>query len=95
MIAQAARHVRGIEAEVRLVIHATGLLQMDGFTPKKSRRDLDAVHMARAFAVPFASPRLGVHPPAVAAYHLRAVIDQLTAEAIGGFFDGRGQPVPR
>jgi hypothetical protein len=30
----------------------------------------------------------------VAARHLLAVTDQLTANANGGFFDWRGQPVP-
>lgn len=50
-IAQAARHVQGLGAEVRLMIDATGFLHTDGFAPEKSWRDLDAVHMARAFAV--------------------------------------------
>jgi NAD(P)-dependent dehydrogenase (short-subunit alcohol dehydrogenase family) len=57
-IAQAARHVRGLEAEVRLVIDATGFLHMDGFAPEKSWRDLDAAHMARAFAVNAIGPAL-------------------------------------
>ena len=57
-IAQAARHVRGLGAEVRLVIDATGFLHMDGFAPEKSWRDLDAVHMARAFAVNAIGPAL-------------------------------------
>ena len=57
-IAQAARHVRGLGAEVRLVIDATGFLHMDGFAPEKSWRDLDAVHMARAFAVNTIGPAL-------------------------------------
>ncbi|MFN0194090.1 MAG: SDR family oxidoreductase [Aestuariivirga sp.] len=34
------------------------------------------------------------HTPAMAAGHLLAVIDNLTVEANGGFFDWRGQPVP-
>jgi hypothetical protein len=29
-----------------------------------------------------------------AAHHLLAVVDQLTADTNGGFFDWRGQPVP-
>ena len=93
MIAEAAHHVRGIEADVRLVMHVTGLLQMGGFTPKKNWRDLDAVYLARAFAVPFTTTRLEAHSPAVAACHLR-FIHRLTAEASGGFFDWRGQQVP-
>ena len=57
-IAQAARYVQGLGADVRLVIDATGFLHMDGFSPEKSWRDLDAVHMARAFAVNAIGPAL-------------------------------------
>jgi NAD(P)-dependent dehydrogenase (short-subunit alcohol dehydrogenase family) len=57
-IAQAARHVQGLGADVRLVIDATGFLHMDGFAPEKSWRDLDAARMARAFAVNAVGPAL-------------------------------------
>ena len=57
-IAQAARHVQGLGADVRLVIDATGFLHMDGFAPEKSWRDLDATHMARAFALNAIGPAL-------------------------------------
>ena len=57
-IAQAARHVRGLGAEVRLVIDATGFLHMDGFAPEKSWRDLEAAHMARVFTVNAIGPAL-------------------------------------
>ena len=57
-IAQAARHVQGLGADVRLVIDATGFLHMDGFAPEKSWRDLDANHMARAFALNAIGPAL-------------------------------------
>ena len=50
--------------------------------------------VATALSAPFAATGLEVHPPTVAAQHLLAVVDQLTAEANGGFFDWRGQPVP-
>lgn len=93
MIAQAARHVRGIEADVRLVMHVPGLLQMGRFTSKKNWRDLDAVYLARAFAVPFATTRLETYSPAVAPCH-RCFTNRLTAEARGGFFDWRGQQAP-
>jgi NAD(P)-dependent dehydrogenase (short-subunit alcohol dehydrogenase family) len=49
--------------------------------------------VATALSAPFAATGLEVHPPPVAARHLLAVIDQLTAGA-SGFFDWRGQPVP-
>ena len=57
-IAQAARHVQGLGADVRLVIDATGLLHTDRFAPEKSWRDLDAAHMAQAFAVNAIGPVL-------------------------------------
>ena len=50
--------------------------------------------VATALSAPFAATGLQVHPPAAAADHLLTVIDQLTADANGGFFDWRGQTVP-
>jgi NAD(P)-dependent dehydrogenase (short-subunit alcohol dehydrogenase family) len=50
--------------------------------------------VATALSAPFAATGLEVHPPTAAARHLLAVVDQLTAEANGGFFDWRGQTVP-
>lgn len=50
--------------------------------------------VATALSAPFAATGLEVHPPPAAARHLLAVVDQITAEATGGFFDWRGQPVP-
>jgi NAD(P)-dependent dehydrogenase (short-subunit alcohol dehydrogenase family) len=50
--------------------------------------------VATSLSAPFAATGLEVHPPEAAARHLLAVIDQLTADATGGFFDWRGQPVP-
>lgn len=168
------------KGEIRLVIDATGFLQDDRQKPEKSWRQLDAVKLARSFALnaigpalimkhvlpllprsgktvfatlsarvgsigdnrlggwysyraskaalnqlvrtaavelarrspdalcialhpgtvatslssPFAATGLEIHSPPAAARHLLAVIDQLAAEASGGFFDWRGQPVP-
>ena len=50
--------------------------------------------VATALSAPFAATGLEVHPPMAAARHLLAVVNQLTAEANGGFFDWRGQTVP-
>ena len=50
--------------------------------------------VATALSAPFAATGLEVHLPSTAARHLLAVIDQLPADANGGFFDWRGQPVP-
>jgi NAD(P)-dependent dehydrogenase (short-subunit alcohol dehydrogenase family) len=43
---------------------------------------------------PFAKSGLKVREPAVAAQELLAVVDGLTADQTGGFFDHRGQMVP-
>ena len=50
--------------------------------------------VATALSAPFAATGLEVHLPSTAARHLLAVVDQLPADANGGFFDWRGQPVP-
>ena len=50
--------------------------------------------VATALSAPFAATGLDVHTPAEASKYLLAVIDTLTFEANGGFFDWRGQPVP-
>lgn len=66
-----------------------------------ARRSSDAIcialhpgTVATALSAPFAASGLEVHSPAVAAQYLLAVVDQLSADANGGFFDWRGQPVP-
>jgi NAD(P)-dependent dehydrogenase (short-subunit alcohol dehydrogenase family) len=56
-----------------------------------------AIHpgtVATALSAPFATTGLELHEPAAAARNLLGVIDQLTAESSGGFFDWRGQSVP-
>ena len=50
--------------------------------------------VATSLSAPFSAAGLEVHTPAAAARHLLAVVDKLTPEANGGFFDWRGQPVP-
>ncbi len=50
--------------------------------------------VATALSAPFAATGLEVHRPSAAAQYLLAVVDQLTADASGGFFDWRAQPVP-
>jgi NAD(P)-dependent dehydrogenase (short-subunit alcohol dehydrogenase family) len=50
--------------------------------------------VATALSAPFAANVLEVHPPTAAARHLLAVVEQLTVDANGGFFDWRGQPLP-
>ena len=50
--------------------------------------------VATALSAPFAASGLEVHSPVAAARHLLAVVDHLSADANGGFFDWRGQIVP-
>ena len=50
--------------------------------------------VATPLSAPFSAAGLNVHPATSAARHLLAVIDQLSADANGAFFDWRGQPVP-
>ena len=57
-IAGAARHIRALELDLRLVIDATGFLHADGIVPEKSWRDLEAEHMAQAFAINAIGPAL-------------------------------------
>ncbi len=54
----AARTLAALDRPVRLVLVAAGFLQGDGFSPEKSWRELDAAHMARAFAVNAIGPAL-------------------------------------
>jgi NAD(P)-dependent dehydrogenase (short-subunit alcohol dehydrogenase family) len=46
------------QEKIRLVIDATGFLHGDGLQPEKSWRNLEASHMARAFAVNAIGPAL-------------------------------------
>jgi NAD(P)-dependent dehydrogenase (short-subunit alcohol dehydrogenase family) len=50
--------------------------------------------VATPLSAPFAATGLEVHTPSAAACHLLAVVDKLTSEDNGGFFDWRGLPVP-
>ena len=50
--------------------------------------------VATALSAPFAATGLEVHTPSAAARHLLATVNQLSADANGGFFDWRAKPVP-
>lgn len=50
--------------------------------------------VATSLSAPFATDDLNVQTPGAAARHLLEVVDNLTARESGGFFDGRGQPIP-
>lgn len=57
-IIEAAHHVSQFGGPPRLVIDATGFLHGDGVMPEKSWQQLDAVHLARAFAINAIGPAL-------------------------------------
>ena len=50
--------------------------------------------VATTLSAPYVTSGLDIHPPPVAAHNLLKVIDQLNAQANGGFFDWRGERVP-
>ena len=50
--------------------------------------------VATPLSAPFAATGRVAHTPIEAVSHLLAVVDGLMADASGGFFDWRGQPVP-
>ena len=50
--------------------------------------------VATALSAPFEAAGLEVHTAEYAGLHLLAVIEKLTVQDNGGFFDWRGQPVP-
>ena len=56
--AQISRAVGDSGAALRLVIDATGFLHGSGFEPEKTWRQIDAAHMAHAFAVNAIGPAL-------------------------------------
>lgn len=57
-IAEAARQIQALGADVRLIVDASGILHAEGLSPEKSWRDLDAVQLAKAFAVNAIGPAL-------------------------------------
>jgi NAD(P)-dependent dehydrogenase (short-subunit alcohol dehydrogenase family) len=54
----AARHVSQLGSPPRLVIDATGFLHGDGVMPEKNWSQLDAAHLAKAFAINAIGPAL-------------------------------------
>ena len=72
----------------------TAAVELTRLSPDALCTALHPGTVATALSATFTTTGLEVHSPAVAARHLLAVIDQLTADANGGFFDWRGQPVP-
>lgn len=87
--AQIARAVAGSGAELRLVIDATGFLHGSGFEPEKTWRQIDAAHMAHAFAVNAIGPALLMkHLLPLLPRSGRAVFASLSAK-VGSIGDNR------
>lgn len=57
-IATAARNIADRPGDLRLVIDATGVLEIDGAAPEKALTQLDPARLARAFAVNAIGPAL-------------------------------------
>ncbi len=75
--------------ELRLVLDATGFLHGDGFEPEKSWRQIDAAHMAHAFAVNAIGPALLMkHLLPLLPRSGRAVFASLSAK-VGSIGDNR------
>ena len=96
-IAAAAAAVAARPGAVRLVIDATGFLHGAGFAPEKSWREIDAAHMATAFAINAIGPALLMKHflpllprtgPAVFAT-LSARVGSIGDNALGGWYSYR------
>lgn len=57
-VAEAAARIAATDAPLRLVVDASGFLHGDGLMPEKSWREIDPVHMQRAFAINAIGPAL-------------------------------------
>ncbi len=87
--AQIARAVAHSGAALRLVIDATGFLHGSGFEPEKTWRQIDAAHMAHAFAVNAIGPALLMkHLLPLLPRSGRAVFASLSAK-VGSIGDNR------
>lgn len=88
-IASAAGLVSATGLPMRLFINATGFLHGEGWAPEKSWRQIDAGHMARAFAVNSIGPALLVkHFLPLLPRQGKAVFATLTAK-VGSIGDNR------
>jgi NAD(P)-dependent dehydrogenase (short-subunit alcohol dehydrogenase family) len=88
-IAAVAAEVAGLNAPLRLVFDATGLLQGQGTAPEKSWRQLDAQALATAFAVNAIGPALVMkHFLPLLARDGKAVFATLSAK-VGSIGDNR------
>ena len=86
-IIAATDHLRG--CEIRLVVDATGFLHDGMFRPEKALRDLDAAHLAHAFAINAIGPALLMkHVLPLLPRHGRAVFATLSAR-VGSIGDNR------
>lgn len=87
--ASIARSMAGAQGEVRLVLDATGFLHDERFRPERSLAELDAGHLARAFAINASGPALLMkHALPLLAGEGKAVFASLSAR-VGSIGDNR------
>lgn len=72
----------------------TAAVELAGRCPNSLCIALHPGTVATTLSAPFAASGLEVHTPAASVRHLLAVVDRLIADADGGIFGWRGQPVP-
>jgi NAD(P)-dependent dehydrogenase (short-subunit alcohol dehydrogenase family) len=83
------RCMGAIHGEVRLVLDATGFLHDERFRPERSLAELDAEHLARAFAINASGPALLMkHALPLLAGEGKAVFASLSAR-VGSIGDNR------
>ena len=72
----------------------TAAIELNRRSPEALCIALHPGTVATALSAPFAATGLNIHSPSEAARYLLTVIEQLTEDPTGGFFDWRGQQVP-
>ncbi len=72
----------------------TAAIELNRRSPEALCIALHPGTVATALSAPFAATGLNIHSPSEAARYLLTVIEQLTEDSTGGFFDWRGQQVP-
>ncbi len=72
----------------------TGAIELARRSPAAICIALHPGTVATALSAPFVTSGPTVHTPAAAARHLLMVVDQLSADDNGGFFDWRGRAMP-
>jgi len=84
---------RASKAALNQLVH-TAAIELARRHPEALCVALHPGTVATALSAPFAKTGLEVHEPSAAAAHLLDVLDRLSIDSNGGFFDWRGQRIP-